>query len=176
MLRRVLNTKDTAWREYVERLPKELRDVHYLPEMCVPYEHVKTGQGLLIVDESDDEFAMQPLLRMSDGIYRHAYNFGGPLATEGYAGPLKLSMHLQATLNPFLAVQQSKLLQRPVEYVKDVVWCNLEEPLKLRQTTRHCVKRAVEAGVTVAPVEATTTNIVQFAEMYTYTMDQHCAA
>jgi Acetyltransferase (GNAT) domain len=170
-----LTNQREEWHNYVTQLPPHLRDVHFLPEMMVPYEETRMGRGMLLVDECGGEFLIQPLLRLTNGELRHPYNFGGPIATPDYKlhSP-ELRGPVFCTLNPFLAEAQLGLLKWAM-YRKDVVWVDLTRPVKLRQTTRHCVAKAEKAGAYLKLV-STHEAVSLFIQMYHLTMKRNAAA
>ena len=133
--------------------------------MMAPYEACDLGEGSLLVVEQGKDFFIQPLLRMKDGAYRHPYNFGGPIATEGFVVE-RIMYPYPCTLNPFLHKRQNELLLGKAKCVKDAVWIDLTQPFKLRQTTRHLVTKAGALGVKVEPVEKNSQNIDTFFLLY----------
>lgn len=159
------------WHALVEKLPAPLRDVHFLPEMMLPYEEIEAGLGVLLVEQTDSGYMIQPLLRDPIGFVRHPYNFGGPVANEGYR-ELGSNVPCICTLNPFFANHQNELLGNKAEFVKESVWADLEQPIKMRGTTRHTYQKSVDAGVTFEPAETNQKNISLFSKMYDQTMDR----
>lgn len=162
---KVLSTAQSAqWRSYLHRLPPGLQDIHFQPEMMLPYEEAGLGRGMLAVVEQGNEFMIQPLLEMKDGVVRHPYNFGGPVATEGFE-PTGAVFPSIFTLNPFLHEHQNKLINQQAKYVKDTVWIDLTKPFDLRQTTRHMIEKARNVGVLVVPVDPHD-NVETFSHLY----------
>ncbi len=163
---KLLSTAQSAqWWSYLHRLPPGLRDIHFYPEMMLPYEEAGLGRGSLAVVEQGSDFMIQPLLKMKDGVVRHPYNFGGPVATPGFE-PTDAIFPSTFTLNPFLHEHQNKLINQQAKHVKDTVWIDLTQPFDLRQTTRHMVEKARDAGVVILPIDPTPENIEIFSAMY----------
>lgn len=154
------------WRSYIDKLPNHLKDVHFLPEMMLPYEVAGLGTGILVVEEDTTGFVLQPLLKMADGSTRHPFNFGGPVRD----GTIKPTLVDQiCTLNPFLNDHQRMIFQGRVEHVKDTVWVDLTQPIKLRDKTKHTLGHAPEAGA-VTSVVNDQSSVSLFASMYDETM------
>lgn len=175
MVKILLPNQSAQWRSYLHRLPPGLQDIHFYPEMMLPYEEASLGHGMLAVVEQGNEFMIQPLLEMKDGVVRHPYNFGGPVATEGFE-PTGAIFPSTFTLNPFLHEHQNKLINQQAKYTKDTVWIDLTKPLALRQTTRHMAEKAANAGVTVEKVDPTYLDIVVFHQIYSQHMaDVHAS-
>lgn len=163
---KILRTAQSAqWRSYLYRLPPGLQDIHFHPEMMMPYEKARLGEGMLAVVEQGNGFMIQPLLKMNDGIIRHPYNFGGPVALDGFE-PTDAIFPSTFILNPFLHEHQNKLINQQAKHVKDTVWIDLTKPFDLRQTTRHMVEKADVAGVVVKPTLALIEEIETFCHMY----------
>jgi len=163
-----LHSSQTAqWRSYLFRLPPGLLDIHFYPEMVMPYEKAGMGQGMLAVIDQGRDFLIQPFLQLNngDGNLRHPYNFGGPIATEEFELK-KVNVNSISTFNPFLWVRQQQLVKHRAVHIKNVVWIDLTKPLDLRQTTRHSVEKAEASGVTVELVEPTSENIEVFSRLY----------
>jgi lipid II:glycine glycyltransferase (peptidoglycan interpeptide bridge formation enzyme) len=78
------------------------------------------------------------------------------------------------TLNPFLVEAQRSLVKNAT-YRKDTVWVDLTQPVKLRQTTRHCVAKAEKAGAYLREARSYT-EVSQFVDMYVATMQRNNAA
>lgn len=171
---RVLSTADIGkWHEYLNWMPSEVQDVHFLPEMMLPYEATGRGRGGLLIDECDSGRMIMPLLKINDQLH-HPHNFGGPIATPEYVGRIALSGPMFCTLNPFIVDKQQPLL-RVVEYQKESVWIDLTKPLKFRQTTKHCIEKAKQKGAEFAKVGGER-YIKTFADMYSATMKRVNAA
>ncbi len=150
-------------------------DIHFHPEMMLPYEAADLGEGSLLVVERGKDFLIQPFLKAKNGVYRHPYNFGGPVATEEF-GVTHVAFPSVSILNPFLHEHQNKLLNGAAKYQKDVVWLDLTQPFNFRQTTRHTVAKAEKAGVTIEPVKANSENIATFFLLYSKHMEKVGAA
>lgn len=171
---RVITTAELdLWREYLNWMPPEVLDVHFLPEMMLPYEATKRGRGGLLVDEHETGRMLMPLLKL-DGELRHPFNFGGPIATSDYAVKVALSGPMRCTLNPFLTDKQQPLLQ-VVEYQKESVWIDLTKSLEFRQTTRHMIEKAAEKGAEFA-IMGGERYLQIFSQMYDATMNRVNAA
>lgn len=167
-----LTTKDAEeWRSYINRLPEEVKDIHFYPEMMLPYEAIGLGTGLLAVEENCDGFLVQPLLHMIDNVTRHPYNFGGPISTPGFRSSVIIDC--QCILNPFLAEKQNELLGCQATLDKYAVWVDLTKDLKLRPTTRHEIEKSPVYVDWFFPTEK---NIEAFADMYRMAMARLGAA
>lgn len=173
---KILSTGDAVqWRSYLDRLPPELLDIHFYPEMMLPYEATNLGKGMLVVDEQGDDFLIHPYLEVNETHLRHPYNFGGPIATAGYNKEYVPFTSI-FTLNPFFHERQNQLIGNTAQYVKDTVWLDLTKPFKIRQTTRHLIEKADAGGVKVAPIFSTPENISLFYLLYTKHMEKVGAA
>lgn len=169
---RYLTTVDhKEWRSYVERLPEDIRDVHFLPGMMVPYEATGMGTGGLWVDEQGPEYMIWPLLLKAGEPTRHPYNFGGPATTLDF-----LPTHTpecECIFNPFLAHMQTGAVGFNVRHDKDVVWVDLTKPNDFRPTTRHEIKKS---DVIIEYAQSVPYNIEIFASLYERAMDRLQAA
>ena len=169
---RYLTTADhKEWRSYVERLPDDMRDVHFLPGMMAPYEATGLGAGGLWLEEQGPEYMIWPVLVRAGEPTRHPYNFGGPATTLDF-----LSTHTpdcECILNPFLAHLQTSVVGFNVKHDKDSVWCDLTQPDDFRQTTRHAVEKS---KVTVDQVLPSSEAVKTFGLMYARAMDRLQAA
>lgn len=175
MVQFLTSDQSAQWRSYLSRLPPTVCDIHFHPEMMKPYEAADLGVGSLLVVERGKDFLIQPFLKAKNGVYRHPYNFGGPVATDKF-GVTHVTFPSVCTLNPFLCGHQNQLLNGAAKYVKDSVWIDLTQPFNLRQTTRHTIEKANKAGVTVEPVKATSENIALFFNLYSKHMEKVGAA
>lgn len=173
MLKYISSAELALWRSYLNRLPPEFLDIHFLPEMMLPYEAADLGNGLLLAIDQGEEFLIQPILTMNDGVKRHPYNFGGPISTPGFV-PADCVNDAEFILNPFLADRQLRLISGEVKHMKDTIWIDLTKPNAFRQTTRHMVDKA--EGVEVNPVDKTYENIDIFCSMYSEHMSNIKAA
>lgn len=171
---RVISTADLGkWHEYLNWMPSEVQDVHFLPEMMLPYEVTGRGRGGLVIDEHESGRMIMPILKIN-GQLHHPFNFGGPIATPEYVGKVALGGPMFCTLNPFLHKYQQPLLQ-VVEYQKESVWIDLTSPLKFRQTTRHCIEKAESKGAEFIKVGGDR-YLKTFVKMYDNTMNRVGAA
>ncbi len=110
--------------------------------------------GTLVM--SSDGTAVQPFHHQGNDWIGNAYNYGGPLAI----GPSELDqfsaefdqwkeqqgLNERCTLMP-VDVDPRWFNPHRVVTVKEIVYVNLKEPLKLRQTTRHAIEKAKGVGV-----------------------------
>jgi hypothetical protein len=171
---RVISTAHLGeWHKYINGMPSEVQDIHFLPEMMFPYEVTGRGRGGLLVDEHDTGRMIMPVLQVNDQIH-HPYNFGGPVATPEYVGKVSISGPMYCTLSPFLYEKQQPLLS-VIEYQKESVWIDLTKAFDFRQTTKHEINKANEKKA-----EFTQTGgeraLNDFAGMYAATMARVNAA
>lgn len=149
-------------------------DVHFSPALYRAF-----GGGMLAVND----YVAQPFRHQGGRWIGNAYNFGGPVGDYRFTGGFacefdawKASQGLneRCTLNPFLD-QGIALMEREFTS-KNIVYVDLERELILRQTTKHCIAKAMNAGVVIEQVEPSAENVMVFEGIYNDAMERKRAA
>lgn len=183
----VLGTDESdAWRDWIERLPLEYRDIHWSLELHRVYERVYDFSANLLVRVEGTQFALQACFR-NGSVMRNAYNFGGPIGSEAADFPWELLQWKRTvgitrencTLHPLFEEQQRAILAKffcVPEYEKNAVYIDLDKPLNLRTTHRQMCRYAQEAGVTIVQQALSTDNLRIFYYLYLAAMERKDAA
>ena len=189
---RILQLGDPEWVALENSLPVERRDIHFNQRMLAPYTATYGWRAGLAVTSQLGEYTIQPFLIDGEGQLRHAYNFGGPVATPAVIREPEHFIELDkwaqkhgvtnqyGTLNPFLIKHQLQLLPYESEYVKDTVVMDLNKP-EIRGTTRRLANKAQGAGykVELCPIYFNGMHsdaFKYFYRMYEITMERNHAA
>lgn len=133
------------------------------------------GGGILGFLEADDRpQIMQPFMRQGDNWIGNAYNFGGPIgALDQFGAEFAFTLDAwkqaegvkeRCTLNPFL--DQNVQVMGRMPKTTEIVYVDLRGEIQTRATTRHCIKKACDAGVKVERVEPTIANTSIFSDIY----------
>lgn len=190
---KLLKLSDPEWQDYISLLPEKRRDIHFDTPLLAAYTEAYGWFAGLTVTENSTDFICQPVLITNNLQLRHAYNFGGPVGTEGINYSLKYEHWSKliewkqsigvkqeyCTLNPFLINHQLEFYapfggSNKPEYRKDSVWVDLTKPLEIRGTTRRIATKAEREGTIICQVSLDA--LKEFEQMYAVTMDKRKAA
>lgn len=166
--------KDTAeWEKLVTQFG--VTDPHFSPALYKAF-----GGGLLAVY---GDIAI-PFRDQGEGWVGNAYNFGGPIGNYNRVGEIsvvfnewknKNGFKERCTLNPYVCPNVYPLGCE--SYSKESVFVDLtSEKPSIRQTTRHAIEKAEDAGVVTNRVHPTTANVKKFDQLYHESMAQKGAA
>lgn len=179
---------DVRWVSSVMGLGPELRDIHLDQRMLVPYVGAYNWNASLVLMTFQDGYIVQPVLLTKQGEIRHAYNFGGPIASSDNVNAQEFVDNMNSwarksgiisqycTLIPSIAKTQLELLKTTdiiADYKKESVIIDLNNQ-KIRGTTRRLANKAKSSGVTVntCPLD----RLKDFISIYESTMDRVEAA
>lgn len=181
---KVLEIGDPEWVGRVVGLGSSRRDLHFDQRMLAPFVAANKWQAYLALTATDEGYIVQPVLLTPEGDLRHAYNFGGPMASLDMLSSkehvdslaewaLRRNITSQyCTLVPSLVKEQLKLLSSSgiePEFRKQSVVVDLNDQ-KIRGTTRRMANKAQGAGVTVKAYSLE--HIKTFIDIYNFTMDR----
>jgi len=184
---KMLNIGDVAWVSATMGLGPLYRDLHFDQRMLAPYIVAFKWKAYLALTTSETGYVLQPVLVTPEGELRHAYNFGGPMASSDlvnakehvdglneWAGKEGLKSQY-CTLVPFLHEKQLQFLKNTdilPQYKKESVIVDLTDQ-KVRGTTRRLANKAKSSGVNVRSHPLTSLN--DFLKIYEATMERNDA-
>lgn len=169
-----------AWRSLIERLPADMRDLHYLPGYVDVYARKRGGKALCAVHEDASGFALYPYVELGSHI-ACAYGYGGPLASDGYADCAAFAIDFAdmmrrngirsefCRLHPLLMERQRPLaLLARLAYEKPVVSVDLTGLFErdMRKGHRSAAVKAAHNGAIVWP----DSNFDTFLQIHTAAM------
>jgi hypothetical protein len=191
-------TDAARWLGFFDRLPRELRDVHYTPAYARVQERLGHKALCAVYTAPDDMFVMQPFLlrKVPGGTYHDMtslYGYGGPLSNiVGWsAGALMEWMEKDfsawreangviaefCVLHPLAEKPQGRLLThiaQPVK-VKDVVLINCDQTAEAITKDMRTDRRQ-NLGHAAGMMRIEKCNPWDFYKLYKQTMDRKGAA
>lgn len=182
---KLLELGDPEWVGRIMGLGPVKRDLHLDQRMLAPYATTLKNRAFLALTTSEDGYIVEPVLLTPEGYCRHAFNFGGPMASLSTLNSCEHTESLDhwatsqgaiskyCTLIPSLVQDQLRLLSSSdinPEYKKQSVVVDLTDQ-KVRGTTRRMAVKAQVAGVTVKSYDPDT-YLETFYNMYMATMDR----
>jgi len=201
---RILVSDDPDWMGYIQNLPADIQDLHYLPGYGKIYEAVYGFKPQLAVWDDGKDFIVQPFvirplntLPFLEGQsakffdIANAYGYGGPLGTS--SAPYKKfydAFHAHCvsegyasefcSLHPLLSAAQNDMVGgiHKLNHLKDVFSVALMGDILagFSQGHRRNYRKAIANGVRVEKMPINPQTMAQFQEIYIYTMERHGAA
>jgi len=182
------------WQSLCDRL--QLSIIHFSPAYArAQMSHY--GRVLLAVFEDGDEFMMQPFeMRDHDGLVdlHSPYGYGG-LIGDVHSMWKEMDVEFAKWRNDYSVICERHVLHprmvrnqnnmawiernvAPAERIKDtvVVRCVPENELNLRDTRRHCIRKARERGMVARRANPQFAELSTFYRLYCETMDRQNAS
>jgi len=183
------------WIALLDRLPRELRDLHFHPDYMRIYELTYADEAVLLVHEDENGFIMQPFIvrTVPDETAQDltsVYGYGGPLAqgtpsTEAFQRALKAwgaqnnYVSEYCLLSPFTTEAQTACLPSDlaIEKRKDVVVADLRQPMhalwsNIEERQRKACAAARRKGIIIEASDLSDEDFEDFQTRYLRTMDQ----
>lgn len=181
---KLLDIGDPQWVAAVMGLGPARRDLHQDQRLLAPYVAAYKYKAFLAFTDTEDGYIVEPVLQTPEGDLRHAYNFGGPMASTDFVNATEHvdslnkwaiennSLKKYCTLVPHLSEHQIKLLGTAnivPELRKQSVIIDFQNQ-KIRGTARRAANKALEEGLVVKDYQQD--GLSSFIDLYEETMDR----